>query len=97
MIERLSVVIDDRNGNTREVYASRSGIVYSELLADCPERYSVQITPLSGFGPDDYLVEVTTGPGGKSARSLRGIVPFWVESPDAIPTDAYLVAAPDHP
>lgn len=96
MLERNSVVLDNRQGTTRQAIASRPGIVYCELLADCPQRLAVLITlRLSLFTPDDYLVEVTTGPEGKSIRTLRGTTPYWAASPELVPADAFLVASPE--
>lgn len=84
MLERRSVVLRDNKGVTRSVLTSNPDQVYIELLADCPQRYAILMTPHQGFNQgSDYLIEVTDDGGNISFRNLYGTTPDWAnESTD---------------
>lgn len=78
MLERRSTVLNNRKGTTRQVFTSAPQSVYTELLADCDERFAVLMTPKLDFDQDrDFLIEVTDDGATTSFRTLYGKTPGW--------------------
>lgn len=84
MLERRSSVLNNRKGITRKVYSSAPDKVRTKLLADCPERFAVLMTPALDFDQEsDFIIEVTDDNGTTSFRTLYGKAPGWArESTD---------------
>lgn len=82
MLNRLTVTLDDGNGNTRSLYTNEANLANIELLSKVDGKVSVRVTPLPVFDLNKhYLVQVTEAADGKrSVVVLRGITPDWLNA-----------------
>lgn len=92
MLNRCNVTLSDRTGLTREVFASRPGIVHVELQCDTrgldvhsdiapANRFAVLATPQPSFDPEnDYLLAVVRAGGEvQKVERLYGTLPAEID------------------